>query len=111
MFVLLLISAAFGANTDLEVVLNELDFAFGRGTPYKVKVALEIDVFDRFDADQDGVLSYEEWRLFMESSVRHALGDITESEVSEFLQMAKKFPYPVYEVTDDLTGFQVQAIC
>merc|ERR1712136_328072 len=69
---------------------------------------LEHDAFELLDADKDGVLSPEEWRLFMEDNVKRVYGSLS----SEDIKWAKANPiFPVLEVSEDMTEDQVQWTC
>lgn len=104
MFSFLLFTALYSLKP---VVLDELALAYDSDTSQTLKVILQTDVFDRLDKDHDGVLSAEEWRLFLEGSAENFYGGVT----SEMVKIIETYPYPVLEVTDDMTPDQVQAVC
>jgi len=101
----LLFSLALCANNN--VVWNELDLVYS-DVSKGLKLALEADVFNRLDVDNDGTLSGEEWRLFLESALFKTLGDITEADM---LEMKQNLVYPVFEITEDMDAAHVARVC
>ena len=56
----------------------------------KMKVACDKtsmdDVFNRIDADGDGVVSFKEWKLFLRNDLKVSSNDLSEKDIDEFLK-------------------------
>jgi len=69
---------------------------------------LEDDVFQHLDLDHDGVLSAEERKRFLQSSVLQTFADFDEQKMEE---VKNNMQYPVIKITSDMDDQQIKKIC
>lgn len=101
----LFLSTALGSRFDIALDLLTVK---NKDIPTDLAALLEHDAFELLDEDQDGVLSPEEWRLFMEDSAQRVYGGLS----SEDIERIKMNPmFPVFEVSENVAEKELQWIC